>query len=106
VVVAVLAVLTMDVPADDVVDVTVVRDRDVLAADSVHVIDRMRVARMRGIARNDVSGAELMLVDVIAVRMVEVPVVHVVDVILVSHGDVPAVLAMNVLVPIMNVPFF
>ena len=32
------AVLAMDVPVDDVIDVTVVRDRDVLAADAVDVV--------------------------------------------------------------------
>ncbi len=40
-IVAVLAMLTMHVPGDDVIDVSGVRNRDVLAADAVHVIDRM-----------------------------------------------------------------
>ncbi len=41
VIVAMLAMLTMHVSGDDVIDVPGVRDRDVFAADAVHVIDRM-----------------------------------------------------------------
>jgi len=41
VIVAVLAMLAMHMAIDDVIDVPDVRDRDVFAADAVHVIDRM-----------------------------------------------------------------
>jgi hypothetical protein len=41
VIVAVLAVLTMHVSGNDVIDVAGVRNCDVFAADAVHVIDRM-----------------------------------------------------------------
>jgi hypothetical protein len=83
VVVAVFAVLPMDVAIDDVVDVAVVRDRDVIASDAVNVRARMRAASVRRIARNHVGLAELVLVDMVAVRMVQVPIVHVVDVVVV-----------------------
>jgi hypothetical protein len=60
---------------------------------------------MARIAASDVGRAELVLVEVIAVRMVQVAVVHVIDMILVPHGEMPARLAVHVLVPIVNVFF-
>jgi hypothetical protein len=103
VIVAVLAMAAMRVTLDDVIDVAVVRDRDVLAPDAVLVIPRMRVAVVAGAARRDVVRAELVLVDVIAVRMVQVAVVHVIDVAVVHHRDMAAVRPVVVLVPIMDV---
>jgi hypothetical protein len=41
-----LAVLTMDVAAHDVIDVSGVRDRGVTATHAVHVIARVRGARV------------------------------------------------------------
>jgi hypothetical protein len=79
VVVAVVVVQPVDVAADDVVDVPVVRDRDVFAPDAVQMVRRMFVAVMAD-ARHDVGRTELVFVDVVAVRMVQVPIVHVVDV--------------------------
>jgi len=70
VVVAVAAVLAVDVALDDVIDVAVVRDRDVIAADAVHVGARMRAAGVRRIAGDHIGRAQLVLVDVVAVRMV------------------------------------
>jgi hypothetical protein len=63
-----------------------VGNRDVFAADAVHVIDRMRIARMAGIAASEIDRPELVFVDVVAVRMMEVPVVHVIHVILMADG--------------------
>jgi hypothetical protein len=105
VIVAVLAMLTMHVPGDDVIDVSGVRNRDVLAADAVHVIDRMRIARVVRIAAREIVFSEFVLVDVIAVRMVEMPVVHVIDVIFMANGEMAACGTVKVIVAIVNVRF-
>jgi hypothetical protein len=105
VVVAVFAVLAMHVAAYDVIDVAVVRNRDVLAADAVHVIARVGIARVPRIARHHVAVAEFVLVDMVAVRMMEMSVVHVVHVIVVDDGDVTAIGAVHVIVPVMDVEF-
>jgi len=99
------AVLPMHVTADDVIDVPVVRNREMFASDTVHVIFRVRVARMAGIAADDVVRSKLMFVDVVAVRMVQVPVVHVIHMILVADGKMTACVSVQVFVPIVNVRF-
>ncbi|GAC1306693.1 MAG: hypothetical protein NVSMB21_09750 [Vulcanimicrobiaceae bacterium] len=105
-IVAMLAMLTMDVALDDVVDMPVVRDRDVLAADAMNVARRVRAARVRRIARrHDVGSAELVFVDVVAVRMVEVRVMHVVDVIAMTDCEMTALRAVDVIVAVVNVRF-
>ena len=105
VVVAVFAVLAVDVALDDVVDVAVVRDCDVVAAHAVNVVARMRAAGVLRIARRKIRSRELMLVDVIAVRMVQVPIVNVIDVVVVDHGQMAARLAVFVLVSVVYVVF-
>lgn len=102
-IVAVFAMLTVDVPVDDVIDVTVVRDRDVLATDAVDVVYGVRTAVVGRIARQEIGRAKLVFVDVIAVRVVQVGVVHVIDVIAVPDREMPAIFAMHVVVAIMNV---
>ena len=99
------AVLAMDVARDDVIDVPLVRDRDVLAADAVLVLPCVRIATMTRIARLQIARAELVFVDVIAVRMVEVTVVGVIDMIVVSHGHMAACGAVDVFVTIVDVFF-
>ena len=95
-------VLTVDVPVDDVIDVSVVRNRDVLASDPVKVIRRVCVAAVRLAARGDVAGRELVLENGIARGMVQMTVVHVVDVIVVSDGQMTTILSVDVLVTIMG----
>ena len=104
-VVAMFAVLAVDVSLDDVVDVAVVRDRDVVAAYAVHVVSRMGAAGVLRIAGCEVRGGELMFVDVVAVWMVQVPVVNVIDVVVVDHREVAASRAVLVLVPVVHVVF-
>ena len=104
-VVTVFAVLAMDVAAHDVVDVSGVRNRDVLATDAVHVFRVVSVARMPRVARHEVGGAEFVLVHVAAVRVVQVTVVHVVHVVVVADGEMSAALAVHVLVVVVNVGF-
>lgn len=98
-VVAVPAVRVVQVPIDEVVDVVAVRDRLVTATGTVDVFGRVPGARavaaalrVRGIHRDHV------LVDVIAVRVVQVPVVDEVDVALVDHGQMAAAGAVDVTV--------
>ncbi len=100
-----LAVLTMNVTVDDVVDVSVVWDRGVPATDPVNVIARMCSADVRRIARAEIGRREFVFVDVVAVRIVQVRVVDVIDVIVVADREVTAVHAVVVFVPIMNVRF-
>jgi hypothetical protein len=98
VVVAVIAVRMMQVPVDEIVDVVAVRHRLVPAAGAVLVARLMPLAPVLGRAAVGVLGRDLddVLVDVVAVRMVQVSVVQVVDVIAVADGGVPAAWAMLV----------
>jgi hypothetical protein len=73
------------VVAVDVVQVALVRDRDVPAPLRVDV----HVAGMREVARRNVD-QPVDVVDVVLVDVVDVPVVQEVDVVLVGHGGVPA----------------
>ncbi len=104
-VVAMFAVLAMDVAVDDVIDMTRVRDRRVLAAHAVQMLGRMRIARVLRVARQRLEGPEFVLVHVIFVRMVEVAVVNVIHVVLVLHGEMSAAGAVDVRVPVMHVAF-
>lgn len=104
-IVAVFAVLAVEMTVDDVIDMSAMRDSDVFAAHAVNVIERMRAARVRRIARLQIGGAEFVFVHMIAVRMVQVRVVNVIDVIAMADGEVTARMTMFVIVPIMNVRF-
>jgi hypothetical protein len=105
VIVAMLAVLTMHVARDDVIYVSGVRNRNVLAADAVDVIDRMWIARVVRIAARQIVFTEFVLVDVIVVRMVEMPVVHVIHVVFMTNREMTAVGTVKVVVAIVNVRF-
>jgi hypothetical protein len=97
-------VLPMDVTRDDVIDVAVVRNGNVLAADAVEMRRFMRVARMRLALGDDddVDFTELVLEHRGAHGMVEMSVVHVVDVVVVAHGQMTAVLTVDVIVTIVG----
>ena len=73
------------VVAVDVVQVALVRERDVPASLRVDV----HVAGMREVACGEIAD-RVDVVDVILVDVVDVPVVQEVDVILVGNGGVPA----------------
>lgn len=93
--IAVIAVTVMQVIADDVVAVVVVGNRRVAASVTVRVI--VRVARAIVIVARNGAGKR-MLVDVIAVRIVKMPVVRVVGVIAVLNARVPAAVAVSMVV--------
>jgi hypothetical protein len=57
------------------------------------------------VAARKIVRSELVLVDVVAVRMVEMPVVHVVHVIFMANGEMAAGGTVKVVVAIVNVRF-
>ncbi len=99
-IVAVAVVRVMEVPGDEKVDVVSMRHFGVAAARAVHVT--LRVARTnvcrRARARVGRGHGHSTLVDVIAVRVVQVTVVEVVDVTVVSNGQMATARAVNVTV--------
>jgi len=100
VVVAVVAVRMVEVPVDQIVDVIAMRDGLVAATGAMVVRGVVTGALVRGSACSRIGGRDLdhVLVDVIAVHVVQVTVVQVVDVAVVPHGRVTATGAMNVCV--------
>jgi len=86
------------VAADEVVDVIAVRDGGMAALRSVDVSRFMGRAFVIGRADGRIPFTHFkdMLVDVVAVRMMDVPVVQVVHVVRVFDRGVPAAFAMDV----------
>lgn len=103
-IVAVAVVDAMDVAIDEIIDVSRVRDRFVAAIDAVLVLGDMGIARVRGV----VAGLrcrilELMLVDMGAVHVMQMPVVQIIDVAVMRDLHVSAGRIVIVLVKIVNV---
>jgi hypothetical protein len=92
VVVAVRAVLIVQVPVDQVVGVVSVRYRFVAAGGAMFVGVVVGVAAVAAVAvlRIRARDPEDVFVDVCLVDMVQVPVVEIVDVSFVQYGGVPA----------------
>ena len=99
-IVAVVAVRMVQMASDEEVDVTSVRNPLVSTAFAVHVCRVMLVARVLGRAAVRVVrvDGERVLVDVVAVGMMQMPVVQVVGVALVQQRDMPAAGPMLVVV--------
>jgi len=97
VVVAVIVVVPMELPVDEIIHMTGVRHRFVAALDPVLVATAVRVVSRRAIRVGDLVH-EVVLVDVPTVHEVQVPVVDVIDMIVVTNGHVPAVRAVIVVV--------
>ncbi len=104
-IVAMFVVLAVNVPLDDVVDMTLMRNRDVFATDAVLVLRLVGIAAMTRVARLQIARAELVFVEVIAVRVMQMAIVRVIDVIVVPDGHVAACRTVNVFVEIVNVFF-
>jgi hypothetical protein len=101
VVVAVAIVGMMQPTVDEITDVPAVRDGLVTAARTVDVVGVVAqcVGRHRGAGIRVVSAdIDDVLVDVVAVRMVQMSVVQVVDMVAVADGGVPAAGAVVVVV--------
>ena len=104
VIVAVVAVRMMQVAADQVVGVPGVRHRLVPAVRPVAVEGVVSAAGVAGgaHARVDCGRGEFVVIHMVAVRVVEVPVVEVIRVAVVLDGGVPAAHAVGVRVPLVG----
>lgn len=89
-VVAVIAVRVVKPLVYHVVDVVTVRNRLVPATRAVRVDCTVPSGSRSVPGRPLVVDRKRVLVDVIAVRMMQMPAVQIVDVIAVAHSDVPA----------------
>jgi hypothetical protein len=98
VVIAMLAVRVMEMLADEVVDVIAMGNLLMTAIGAMNMRGLMPTADVLGRAIRRVSGAypEDMLVDVIAVGVMQMPVMQIVDVALVLDRRVPAIGSMRV----------
>lgn len=96
-VVAVIVVVPMELPVDEIIHMPGVRHRFVAALDPVLVATAVRVVSRRAIRVGDLVH-EVVLVDVPTVHEVQMPVVDVIDMIVVTNGHVPAVRAVIVVV--------
>lgn len=98
VIVAVVAVRMMQPAIDEVIDVVAMRDRFVPAAGAVDVTGLVPAAG-RGVAIG-IRSADLddVFIDMIAMRMMQVPVVQIIDVPVVFHRSVAAAAAVSVVV--------
>ena len=100
VVVAVVAMRVMQAAVDDVVDVVAVGNGFVAAAGAVNVARLVAFAGLAGRAavRIGFGHANDVLVDVIAMRVVQVTIVHIVDMAFVADGGMAAAGAVGVVV--------
>jgi hypothetical protein len=98
VVIAVIAVRMVQVRADEVIEMIAVRHRRVAAARPVHVRRLVIGARMARRARVGVllADREHVLIEVVAVRMMQVSVVQVIDVVSVPQRLMSTSLPVNV----------
>jgi hypothetical protein len=87
---AVIAVRVVQMAVHEVVDVVPMRDGFVTAARSVDVALLMPAAGGGVSVRIFGRHGDDVLVDMIALRMVEMPVIQIIHVSRVLHGDVPA----------------
>lgn len=97
-VVAMVAVRVVQVAVDQVVDVVTVRDGFVAATGAMDVAGLVTAAFVLGRAAVGVGGrdGDHVLVDVVAMRMVQVAVVQVIDMAIMADGRVAAAGAMGV----------
>jgi hypothetical protein len=96
-IVAMVAVRMMEMSVDQVVHVIAMRHRFVPASGLMHVGSVVTTATMLGCAPVRIGRREFdhMLVDVVAMDVVQVPIMQVVDVTVVTDGGVPTIGAMN-----------
>jgi hypothetical protein len=99
-VVAVVCVRIVEMPRDEKIDVVTVRHAFVAAARVVLVVARVAGTVVAAVARGGILGArrDRVFVDMTFVRMVQMPIVHVVGVAFVPDTRVPAALSVRVLV--------
>lgn len=88
-VIAVVAMRVVQVTVDEIVDVIAVRHRRMPASGAMHVVLAVCLAIMpRGaVGRIPIADVQRMLIHMVAVRMVQVPVVQIIDVTGVLDGS-------------------
>lgn len=104
-VVAVVLVWMVQMTLDQVVGVLAMRDRLVAAAGAVRVLRLVPAAVVlrRAVRRIRVADLDRVLVHVIAMRVVQMPVVQIVDVPVVHDGGMAAIRTVLVIVTVVNV---
>lgn len=107
VVIAMAAMRVMEMSVDEIVDVISVRNRFMAATGTMLMPGLVTGAEVirRTSRRIGVTHLDHVLIDVIAVRLMQVAVVQVVDVIAVLDGDMAAAGAVNVGMTLMNSMF-
>lgn len=95
VIIAVVAMRMVQVSINEIVDMAAVRDGFVAASGTVLVIGIVTVAAMIGRARIRIFRRhfDYVLIDVIAMRVMQMPVMQIIDMIIVAHRSVPAIRA-------------
>lgn len=99
-----IAVLVMQMPAHQIIDMIPVRNRGMTAVLSMPVLVVVRSAAVsrRAAIRILRTHADAMLVDVIAVHMMQMPVVQIIHMPVVPNRGVPALLAVDMRVMFVN----
>jgi hypothetical protein len=92
VIIAVVAMRVVQVTVDMVVDMVAVRHRLVAAGGAVHMTRLMAAAAMLRSAARGIGAAHLdgVLVDMVAMRVMEMPVMQIVDMVAMANSGVPA----------------
>lgn len=106
-VVAMACVRVMEVPVDEIVDVIAMRDGFMTAASAMPVsgvVAGAGVARRAG-SRIGAAHFDHVLIDMIAVRLMQVAVVKIVYVIAVLDGDMATARSVNMRVALMDLVF-
>lgn len=98
-----VAVREVQVPVHQIADVIAMRDRLVPTAGAMHMPGGVSAAGMRRRAGRRIAGGhfDAVLVDVIAMHVVQMPIVQVVHVIAMLDGRMPAIGPVNVAVIVM-----
>lgn len=102
-----IAVLMVQVPGDDVIDVVAMRNRRMAAIGAVPVRLVVAFAVVFRSTAGGIAGAHAdpVFIHVISVNVMQVPVVKIIDVPVVAHRGVPAIWSMRVRMMLVNVMF-
>lgn len=92
-----IAVLVMQMPADQVIDMIPMRNRRMTAVLSMLMLVVVRSAAVarRALIRIARAHRDAMLIDVIAVNVMQMPVVQIIHMAVVPHRGMPAIGAMD-----------
>lgn len=101
-IVAVIVVRMMQAPVDEVVGVVAMRNRVVSAIGSVDMTGFVTISRLGMTVRVANADSHDVLIDMVLVRVMQMPVVQVVGVPVMQHRGVPATGAMNVAMRFMD----